>query len=213
MRLTKHVHACVMLEERGRTLLIDPGVFEPRAPELLSQADAVLISHAHPDHFDRAALEAELARRPSLPIVGLEAVVGGLAEIGTAVEFVEPGDRTDVVGFDVDVFGGLHAEIYPQEPRVPSVGYLVGGRVYHPGDSYQVPDIAVATLLVPVSGPWTRFPDAAAFLSAVSPRRAIAIHEAALSEIGLTMLDAHLGKVGRVPIPLERLEVGDSTDV
>ncbi|WP_062201762.1 MBL fold metallo-hydrolase [Demequina salsinemoris] len=213
MRLTKHIHACVMLEDGGRTLLIDPGAFDPRTPELLAAADAVLISHAHYDHFDRPALEAELARRPSLPVVGLAEVLGPIAEVGTGVELVSPGARIEVAGFEVEVHGGLHAEIYPDDPRIPSVGFLVDGRVYHPGDSYEVPEVAIATLLVPVSGPWTRFADAAAFVAAVSPRRAIAIHEAALSEIGLRMLDGHLGEGGRSPVPLERLEVGASTDV
>ncbi len=213
MRLTKHVHACITIEQGGRSLLVDPGAFEPRAPELLAAADAVLLSHVHPDHFHRDALTDELCRRPGLPVAGPESVVGGLAEIGSAVTVVGPGDRLALEGLAIEVLGGTHAEIYPEEPRIESVGFLIGGRVFHPGDSYEVPHAAVGTLLVPVSGPWTRFADAAAFITAVSPRRAIAIHDAALSEIGLTMLEGHLGNTRRVPVALEQLAVGESTEV
>ncbi|WNM28304.1 MBL fold metallo-hydrolase [Demequina capsici] len=213
MRLTKHVHACVVIEEAGRTLLVDPGAFDPRTPELLIQADAVLITHAHGDHLDRAAMEAELARRPSLPVYGLEAVVGPLSEIGSAVTFVSPGDTVDAAGIDVSVHGGLHAEIYPHVPRDPSVGYLIGGRVYHPGDSYEIPQVAVATLLVPVSGPWTRFADTVAFVAAVAPRRALAIHDAAFSEIGLRMVAGHMGPGGHTTVPVELMSVGESVEI
>ncbi|MDN4472439.1 MBL fold metallo-hydrolase [Demequina zhanjiangensis] len=213
MRLTKHVHACVSIEEKGRTLLIDPGVFDPRTPELLEEADAVLISHSHVDHMNRPALEAELAKRPSLPVYGLEPVVGPLAEIGSHVSFVKPGETFTAAGFDITTFGGTHAEIYPHVPLDPSVGFLVDNRVYHPGDSYALPDLAITALLVPVSGPWTRFADAVAFVNAIAPRRAIVIHDAAFSEIGLGMVRAHLGEGGHTKVPVELLEVGETTDI
>jgi L-ascorbate metabolism protein UlaG (beta-lactamase superfamily) len=61
----------------------------------------------------------------------------------------------------------------------------VDGNVYHPGDSYFVPDEGVETLLVPASGPWMKLGEALGFTRAIKPARAIAIHEAMLSELGL----------------------------
>lgn len=213
MRLTKHVHACVEIEREGRTVLIDPGIFEPHAADLLARADAVLFTHAHADHLDADALSSELARRPALPVRGPEAVTEHFAEIGAQVRPVTPGDELRIAGLEVSVHGGLHAQVYPHVAREPNVGYLIGGRVYHPGDSFEVPDVAVHTLLVPVSGPWTRFADTAAYVNAVSPRRAIGIHDAAFSDIGLAMVANHWGTTGHVPVPVELLREGASVDL
>ncbi|WP_084073596.1 MBL fold metallo-hydrolase [Demequina sp. NBRC 110052] len=213
MRLTKHRHACVELERDGRTVLIDPGSFDPRTPELLARADAVLFTHAHADHLDSDALSAELARRPSLPVRGLESVIERFTEIGAQVKPVEPGDEFRLAGLEVSVHGGVHAEVYPHVPRDPNVGYLLGGRVLHPGDSYEVPHVAVHTLLVPISGPWTRFAETAAYVNAVSPRRAIAIHDAAFSDIGLSMAAKHWGAPGHVAVPIEQLGEGEAVEI
>ena len=53
-------HACVRIERDGRRLVLDPGAFSD--PAALDGADAVLITHAHPDHVDPAALAAVLLR-------------------------------------------------------------------------------------------------------------------------------------------------------
>ena len=40
------------------------------------------------------------------------------------------GERFDVDGFDVAVFGRLHAPIHRDIPQVANVGYLIDGHVY-----------------------------------------------------------------------------------
>ena len=54
MRLTKYAHSCLRVEHDGGVLVVDPGVFSE--PAALDGADAVLITHEHPDHLDVAAL-------------------------------------------------------------------------------------------------------------------------------------------------------------
>ncbi len=49
MRITKFGHACVRLEHDGKTVVIDPGMFTD--PEAVDGADAVVITHEHPDHY------------------------------------------------------------------------------------------------------------------------------------------------------------------
>ena len=48
MRITKFGHACVRVQGDGGVVVIDPGVFTD--PAALEGADAVLITHEHPDH-------------------------------------------------------------------------------------------------------------------------------------------------------------------
>lgn len=48
---------------------------------------------------------------------------------------VGAGDALTVAGFDVQVHGEWHAVIHPDVPRMPNVGFLVDGLVFHPGDA------------------------------------------------------------------------------
>jgi hypothetical protein len=85
--------------------------------------------------------------------------------------------------------------------------------VYHPGDAYFVPEAPVETLLLPTSGPWMKFGEAADYVRAVRPQRVMQIHEILLSEIGLHLADVILGEQGLTGIPLTKVEVGDSLAV
>ncbi len=208
MKITKYAHACVTFTEEGsdRVLLVDPGTFTPNAAELIAGATAVLVTHEHFDHFDEAALQLH----PDLPIYGPPAV---RAKLGDRVVAVRAGDRFEAAGFPIEVYGEQHALIHPDIPLVDNVGYLVGGRVFHPGDSYTVPGAEVETLLLPTSGPWTKFGEAADFVRAVRPSRMIQIHELMLSELGQNSARMLLGEKGLTGIPLEILPPGDATTV
>jgi L-ascorbate metabolism protein UlaG (beta-lactamase superfamily) len=174
----------VTLDKEGGRLLLDPGTFTPNAAELAASAGTILITHEHFDHFDEEAIAAALDARPELRVYGPASVVDRWQARPGQVTAVAEGERFDVDGFDVAVFGGLHAPIHQDIPQVANVGYLIDGDVYHPGDSYYVPAATVRTLLVPTSGPWTKLGEAVDFVRAISPERAVQIHEIMLSEIG-----------------------------
>jgi hypothetical protein len=59
-------------------------------------------------------------------------------------------------GFDVHVYGHDHALIHKDIPSVVNTGFLVDRELFHPGDSFTVPEEPVRTLLVPIAGPWLR---------------------------------------------------------
>jgi L-ascorbate metabolism protein UlaG (beta-lactamase superfamily) len=111
------------------------------------------------------------------------------------------------------VHGDMHAVIHPDIPLVANVGFLVDGTVYHPGDAYFVPEAAVETLLLPTSGPWMKFGEAADYVRAVRPQRVVQIHEMLLSDIGLHLADAILGEQGLTGLLLTSVPVGDAIGV
>jgi len=209
MRLTKYGHSCVRIEHDGAVLVIDPGSFTDRAA--LDGVDAVLITHEHLDHLDPDTLADALGKRPSVTVHTHPAVLSKLDAVSDVVTTVESGDAFTAGGMAIRAYGGWHAEIHPEIPRVPNLGFLVADSIYHPGDSFDVPEGAtVDTLFVPVSAPWLKLSESVEFVRAVAPRRAFALHDALLSDAGGTVTDANMSKLARCDY--DRLVPGTSVD-
>ncbi len=212
MRLTKLGHACVRLEKDGGVLVIDPGAFSGDAA--LDGADAVLVTHEHFDHVVPDSLRAALDGNPGLGLWAPAPVAEQFADFGDRVHTVAHGDQLTAAGFGAHVYGSTHAVIHPDIPTCANVGFLVDGEVFHPGDSYTVPEESAATLLLPASGPWHSTREMIDYARAVAPRRGFFIHDALLSETGLGVLDMFAGlAAGPNGATFTRLEPGASTDI
>jgi L-ascorbate metabolism protein UlaG (beta-lactamase superfamily) len=212
MKLTKHGHACVVLSEEGRRLVIDPGAFTE--PGALDGASAVLITHEHADHFAPDRIRAALDGDPALEVWTNKSVAAQIEGVGDRVRVVGHGDAVTVAGFDVRVYGELHAEIHPEIPRIANVGFLVGGQVFHPGDALTVPEEPVTTLLLPVHAPWSRTADVIDYVRAVHADQAFAVHDGLLNETGLGGVARLLGEGGPgTPTPYSRLTPGDTVEL
>jgi L-ascorbate metabolism protein UlaG (beta-lactamase superfamily) len=212
MELIKHGHACVVLCEGERRLVVDPGAFTD--PAALEGASAVLVTHEHFDHFVPDTLRAALDANPALEVWTNKSVAGQLEGLGPRVHVVGHGDAVTVADFDVHVHGELHAEIHPDIPRIPNIGFLVDGVVFHPGDALTVPDEPVATLLLPVHAPWSKAGELIDYVRAVHADQAYGIHDQLLSETGLGFMTGLLGENGPgTPTPYGRLSPGDSVEL
>ncbi|WP_281942914.1 MBL fold metallo-hydrolase [Micromonospora sp. AKA38] len=188
MRLTKYAHSCLRLEHDGGVLVVDPGVFSDAAGAL-DGADAVLVTHEHPDHVDVAALTRALERR-AVPVHGPASLAGVLGDAAEALVVVTPGESFTAAGVPVRAYGGQHAVIHPDIPVIPNLGYLFADTVYHPGDALVAPDdVRVDTLFAPIHAPWSKFSEVLDFIRAVAPRRAYALHDGLLNANGLGVLD------------------------
>ena len=195
MRLRKLGHACVRLEQAGATLVIDPGSFS--APDALHDVQDVLITHEHVDHVVPDQVRAAVQRSPGLRIWTNPAVADLLAGCGAQVETVADGDRFRVADtFEVLVRGEWHAVIHTDIPRVRNLGYLVDSLVFHPGDALTPPGQPIDTLLLPVYAPWCKIAEVIDYARAVNPRLSVPIHDALLSEVGLSLVDRLLGPQG-----------------
>jgi L-ascorbate metabolism protein UlaG (beta-lactamase superfamily) len=185
LQLTRFTHACVRLERDGRVLVIDPGIWSE--PQALLGAEAVLVTHEHPDHVD------------ALRLAGLGAPVFAPAGLGISdlpFQALETGEEREIAGFRVHAVGGRHAALLDDQSVVANLGYVIDGEVYHPGDSLDRPDVPTPTVLVPAAGPWLAVRDAIAFLRDLAPQRAFPIHDVLLTEIGQLAADRWLGSSG-----------------
>ncbi|MEV6511091.1 MBL fold metallo-hydrolase [Streptomyces sp. NPDC051642] len=196
MKLTKNSHACIRLEKDGRSLVIDPGVFNEE--DAAVGADAILVTHEHADHFNEDRLRAGLEANPAAEIWTLKSVADQLsAAFPGRVHTVGHGDTFTAAGFDVQVHGELHAVIHPDIPRITNIGFLVdGGRVFHPGDALTVPDHTVETLMLPVMAPWSKISEVIDYVREVKPQRAYDIHDALLTDLARPIYDMQIGALG-----------------
>ena len=184
MRLTKFEHACVVLEKADAKLIIDPGSFTLPLTDVLGVV-GVVITHEHADHWTADHLESILNRNPDARILGPAGVA--TAAQGFKVEVVAAGDSATVGPFTLTFFGEKHAVIHESIPIIDNVGVLVDDSFYYGGDSYTLPGVPVDTLAVPVGAPWLKIGDVMDYVLAVSPRRAIPVHDVVLSKIGRGM--------------------------
>jgi L-ascorbate metabolism protein UlaG (beta-lactamase superfamily) len=195
MRLRKFGHSCLLVEEGGARLLLDPGAYSDGF-EQLEGLTAVCFTHQHADHLDQQRLRGLLDRNPGVRVIADEGSAEPLAAAGAEVEVVHDGDELAVAGLAVRVAGRDHAVIHPDIPVVPNVGYLVGGRLFHPGDALTVPGEPVELLAVPAAAPWLKVSEPIDYLRRVRPRIAFPVHEKVLSETGTGLHYRQLEQLG-----------------
>jgi len=195
MRLTKFGHSCLLLEEGRARLLLDPGTLSGGFEELQGLT-AVLYTHQHADHLDAERLRGLLDRNPGVRVVSDEGSAKPLGEAGAGVEVVHDGDEVELGGVGVRVAGRDHAVIHPDIPVVPNVGYLVGGRLFHPGDAFTLPGQQVEVLAVPAGAPWLKVSEAIDYLREVRPKVAVPVHEKVLSTVGISIHYRQLEQLG-----------------
>ena len=188
MLLRKLGHSCLLAEEAGTRILIDPGCFARGLADLRGLA-AVLITHSHEDHLDFGALQSVLTANPAARVISDEASAAALADQGVRAEAVRDGDVLELTmpaggsarrvggGVAVSVHGREHAVIHPDLENVPNVGYLVADRLFCAGDAFTVPAAAVEILAVPVGAAWMKAAEAIDWLRVIRPRIAMPVHD------------------------------------
>jgi len=214
MELTKFGHACIRISDGDRRLVIDPGVLTD-VPQALADIDAVLITHEHADHVDVDKLATAAGQNQALRIWAPQSVadqLAGNAALADRVSAVGPGQSFIAGGLQVRTYGGQHALIHSSIPVISNVGYLVGDAVYHPGDSYVVPNAIVEAVLVPINAPWSKLAEAMDFTVSVRASRAFQVHDGLLNDVGRGFYESQLARIGELygTTRFQHLDAGES---
>jgi len=199
MLITHVGHACLLLEAAGARVLVDPGAFTHGFEEL-TDLDAVLITHAHPDHYDAERLPVLLEANDGARLIAEPEVAAELRRVGLDAAPLHPGESTTLGDLTVSAVGGLHALIHEDVPQIGNVGLVLRAdgepTFFHPGDSYGSVPAGIDVLGIPLSAPWAALRDTVTFLRAVAPRVAFPIHDATVSTIGRGLYLRGLGSLG-----------------
>ncbi|WP_106847794.1 MBL fold metallo-hydrolase [Blastococcus sp. Marseille-P5729] len=185
MKITHLGHAAVLVETAGARILIDPGSFSDQWHGL-TELDAVVITHQHPDHVDAEHVPGLLEANPSARVYCEPSVPQAVDLAGATA--LPSGERATVGAVEIAAVGGEHAIIHRDIPMIGNVGVLIRAEgeptLFHPGDSLAVCPEGVDLLALPVMGPWAALKEHIDFVRAVGAPRAFPIHDGLLNERG-----------------------------
>lgn len=174
MQVTKFPQSCLVIEVEGSRLLIDAGTLVTAAysADDLGDIDAVLFTHRHPDHLD-TYLAATLHRR-GIGVFGNADVCELLGS--DWVTEVRDGEPFTAAGIDVHPHDLPHVPLVDGSPGPPNTGFLIDGRLFHPGDGVEITGLGARALAAPISGPSISFRDAYKLVESIGAEIVIPIH-------------------------------------
>lgn len=213
MKVTKYEHACIVLEELGQYLVIDPGVLSPSFPLDLQNVAAVVVTHEHADHLDASKLAAILVINPDMVIFAPKEVLDLLTDVEASKVIAEPGSTHTAGSFALDFFGLDHAIIYETVPCA-NIGVMVNKTLYYPGDSFTNPEQEVKVLALPSGAPWMKVGEAMAFMKLIQPKVSFPTHDSLYNETGASSSNNWLSvQATALGIDYKVLKTGESINV
>jgi L-ascorbate metabolism protein UlaG (beta-lactamase superfamily) len=132
-------HASFALISDGVTVLLDPWLTGNPAATVTAdelEADAILLSHGHPDHIGDVV---PIAKRTGAPVVAITEIAHELAEDG--VEDVRNPNLGGTISFDwgsVKLLPAWHSSTTPKGTVSPAAGLMItfaDKTIYHLGDT------------------------------------------------------------------------------
>lgn len=202
MQITHFGHAAILVSyEVGRDssatrILIDPGTLARAEVASLTDLDAILVTHQHPDHACPKRLAALLDANPDAAVY----LEPDTAEALSSEDLTAPhqdrfgilplSEKANVGPVSITAAGSIHATIHPDIPAVGNYAYILEAEgektLAHMGDSL-IPHrdiLGIDVLAFPVVAPWSKMQETIDFLRIVKPGIALPIHDGVASPEG-----------------------------
>lgn len=154
-------HGTLMFQFDGKTIQVDP--WSKLADyALLPKADLILLTHAHGDHLDTAAI-----RKTSKPRTILVGNAESVQKIGFG-QVMKNGERQTVAGLMLEAVPAYNSTPGKERfhPKGRDNGYVIrfgNLKVYVAGDTEDIPEMAmlkdIDIAFLPVNQPYTMLPE------------------------------------------------------
>ena len=171
MKVTKFIHACLLIEERDLKVLIDPGEysFSEKALEVdkLPVLDYILITHEHADHMSISGIKQILQEFPKVKIITNPSAGGILKEQGIEVSQELP----DFIKIKEVPHEEIPFGVVPENFQ-----FDLFNKLTDPGDSHSFTE-SQDILALPVQAPWGSTTQAVAASLKVKPKVILPIHD------------------------------------
>lgn len=211
MKITKLEHSGIVLEKNGRKLVFDPVEYAGALPRL-ENVEAIIITHIHADHLQKDNLERILKDNPNANIIAPKDAGGVLPN----AVLVKSGDKTNIGGFDLELFGQDHASVIDGKVPCNNIGVVVDGKLVNPGDSFDLPLMNDETevLFLPEVAPWAKISETIDFMKSVKPQKVIPVHDGLLSAMGKSIYNRLLENAcTEIGAKLMELDAGDNIEI
>jgi L-ascorbate metabolism protein UlaG (beta-lactamase superfamily) len=169
MQITKYLHSCLLIEEKNKTILLDPGVYSTPVLDIntITKIDAIGITHEHPDHLDIRFMKKLVEKFPDVQIFSNNSIKIILAKENIVV---------DTVGNTfIKLVEFPHEKIWMGSICENSM-ITVFDILSHPGDSLSFTHTA-NILALPITAPWGSTTWAVAVAEKIKPKVIIPIHD------------------------------------
>ena len=173
MKITKFMHACLLVEADGRVGLIDPGNYSWDSGlfdlSKIDQIDDIIITHEHPDHMHLPFIEAVVAKFPKANIITTQSAKQKLESQGISGVTSESNEF-------IEFFVANHESVEPLFTAPQNIGVNYMDKLSHPGDSHHF-DASKQVLALPITAPWGTVAMAAELGIKLKPEYIIPIHD------------------------------------
>lgn len=131
INIKRGVQAALIITYKNTKIITDPGFFG--YPSEVNDADLVLVTRDHFDHVDLPSLKKSLEINPKLKVFSPTPL--DLKEQSSKVTIVSQNDKFLIGDLTIEVVGKYQSIASIDDDPIDNVGYLIDGRILHPGDA------------------------------------------------------------------------------
>lgn len=181
MKISKYLHSCLVFEEDGYKLLVDPGKFSFAEglvkPEQFADVRSIIITHIHPDHLDIENLRI-IAQLSGANILANKQVGEKLTEANITFELLCNGIQ-QLGPFKLEVFTVAHEPIL--DNTLPQMsGFVLNDKVLHPVDSMEDALLkyeGIELLIMVTMAPFANEIRISGFADKLKPKQILPVHD------------------------------------